>query len=174
MQYNAIPCNTMQYHAIPCNTMQYHAIPCNTMQFNAIPCYTMQYHASLKTADRAYHCPVGSIMAIFIIRSLCLFCAFEVQKPLGEKILSWWILGVNVLMAILCPPCSPSAEHHEVFSFSEMHSFCRLLKISLIQSPALLLTRRALWAPSSRDVAFVNNFPRLFLVIPAFTALPIS
>ena len=111
---------------------------------------------------------------LFIIRSLCLFCAFEVQKPLVEKILSWWILGVNVLMAILCPPCSASAEHHEVFSFSEMHSFCRLLKISLIQSPALLLTRRALWAPSSRDVAFVNNFPRLFLVIPAFTALPIS
>ena len=26
----------------------------------------MQYHASLITADGAYHCPVGSIMAIFI------------------------------------------------------------------------------------------------------------
>merc|ERR1712004_886301 len=26
---------------------------------------TMQYHASLITADGAYHCPVGSIMAIF-------------------------------------------------------------------------------------------------------------
>merc|ERR1711978_297651 len=25
----------------------------------------MQYHASLITADGAYHCPVGSIMAIF-------------------------------------------------------------------------------------------------------------
>ena len=35
------------------------------MQYNAIPCYTMQYHASLITADGAYHCPVGSIMAIF-------------------------------------------------------------------------------------------------------------
>merc|ERR1711973_286042 len=85
MQYNAIPCNTMQYHAIPCNTMQYHAIPCNTMQYNAmtcytmqyhvipcntmqyhaIPCNTMQYHGTLITADGAYHCPVGSIMAIF-------------------------------------------------------------------------------------------------------------
>merc|ERR1711978_446102 len=53
---NAIPCDTMQYHAIQCNTMQYHAIPCNTMQ----------YHGTLITADRAYHCPVGSIMAIFI------------------------------------------------------------------------------------------------------------
>merc|ERR1712117_460119 len=65
MQYHAIPCNIMQYHAIPCNTMQYHAIPCNTMQNNAIPCNTMQYHASLINADGAYHCPVGSIMAIF-------------------------------------------------------------------------------------------------------------
>ena len=27
----------------------------------------MQYHALLMTADGAYHCPVGSIMAIFII-----------------------------------------------------------------------------------------------------------
>ena len=67
MQYHAIPCNTMQYHAIPCNTMQYHAIPCNTMQYYAIPCNTMQYPASLITADGAYHCPVGSIMAIFIV-----------------------------------------------------------------------------------------------------------
>ena len=55
----------MQNHAIPCNTMQYHAIPWNTMQYNAIPCNTMQYHGTLITADGAYHCPVGSIMAIF-------------------------------------------------------------------------------------------------------------
>ena len=26
----------------------------------------MHYHASLITADGAYHCPVGSIMAIFL------------------------------------------------------------------------------------------------------------
>merc|ERR1711928_312567 len=72
MQNIAIPCNTMQYHAIPCNTMQYHAIPCNTMQYNAIPCNTMQYLASLITADGAYHCPVGSIMAIFELQiQLC-------------------------------------------------------------------------------------------------------
>merc|ERR1719270_1326320 len=45
--------------------MQYHAIPCNTMLYHAIPCNTMQYHGSLITADGAYHCPVGSIMAIF-------------------------------------------------------------------------------------------------------------
>ena len=50
----------MQYHAIPCNTS-------NTMQYSAIQCNTMQYHASLITADGAYHCPVGSIMAIFMI-----------------------------------------------------------------------------------------------------------
>ena len=51
----------MHYHAIPCITMQYHAILCNTLQYIAIPCNTMQYHASLITADGAYHCPVGSI-----------------------------------------------------------------------------------------------------------------
>merc|ERR1711952_216036 len=45
--------------------MQYHAISCNTMQYHAIPCNTMQYHGTLITADGAYHCPVGSIMAIF-------------------------------------------------------------------------------------------------------------
>merc|ERR1711873_25048 len=65
MQYHAIPCNTMQYHAIQCNTMQYHAISCNTMQYHAIQCKTMQYPALLITADGAYHCPVGSIVAIF-------------------------------------------------------------------------------------------------------------
>ena len=66
MQLHAKPCNSMQHNAISCNTMQYHAIPCNTMQYNAIPGNTMQYHASLITADGAYLCPVGSIMAIFI------------------------------------------------------------------------------------------------------------
>ena len=35
-----------------------------------MPCNTMQYHASLITADGAYHCPVGSIMAIFKYRVL--------------------------------------------------------------------------------------------------------
>merc|ERR1711940_341059 len=65
VQYHAIPCNTMQYHAIPCNTMQYNVILCNAMQYHAIPCNTMQYHASLITSGGAYHCPVGSIMAIF-------------------------------------------------------------------------------------------------------------
>ena len=35
------------------------------MQYHAIPCNTLQYHASLITADGAYYCPVGSIMAIF-------------------------------------------------------------------------------------------------------------
>merc|ERR1712012_1184956 len=65
MQNHAKPCNTMQYLAIPCNTMQYHAIQCNAMQYNAMTCYTMQYHGTLITADGAYHCPVGSIMAIF-------------------------------------------------------------------------------------------------------------
>ena len=35
------------------------------MQYHAILCNTMQYHASLITADGAYHCPMGSIMAIF-------------------------------------------------------------------------------------------------------------
>ena len=47
--------------------MQYHAIPCKTMQYYAIQCNSMQYHASFITADGAYHCPVGSIMAIFDI-----------------------------------------------------------------------------------------------------------
>ena len=55
----------MQYHAIPCNNMHYPTIPCNTVQYYAIPCNTMQYHVSSITADGAYHCPVGSIMAIF-------------------------------------------------------------------------------------------------------------
>merc|ERR1712133_79131 len=77
VQDSATPCNTMQYHAIPfnkmqlpailCNTMQYHAVPCYTVQNNAIPCNTMQYHGTLITADGAYHCPVGSIMAILLL-----------------------------------------------------------------------------------------------------------
>ena len=37
--------------------MRHHVI----RQYHAIPCNTMQYHASLITADGAYHCPAGSI-----------------------------------------------------------------------------------------------------------------
>ena len=84
MQYHAIRCNTMQYHAIPCNTMPYHAIPCNTMQYNAMPCYTMQYHSSLITADGAYHCPVGSIMAIFFIFKQPPVESYHLQKELCQ------------------------------------------------------------------------------------------
>ena len=118
MQYNAIPCNTMQYHAIPCNTMQYHAIPCITMQYYAIqcntmhypakPCNTMHYHASLITADGAYHCPVGSIWPFFI-NSFCninshaverctefdkrnALCAGMLLNGLGCFLLNFWFL----------------------------------------------------------------------------------
>ena len=35
------------------------------MQYHAILCNTMQYHASLITADGAYHCPVGSTWPFF-------------------------------------------------------------------------------------------------------------
>ena len=49
------------------------------MQYNAIPCNTMHYHASSITADEGYHCPVGSIMAIFKLILLdhfnCQFCS---------------------------------------------------------------------------------------------------
>ena len=40
------------------------------MQYYAIQCNTLQYHASLINADGAYHCPVGSIMAIFKVGAL--------------------------------------------------------------------------------------------------------
>ena len=49
--------------------MQYNAIPCNTIQYNPIPWNSMQYHASLLTADVAYHCPVGSIWLFLIYLS---------------------------------------------------------------------------------------------------------
>ena len=39
----------------------------------------MQHHASLITADGAYHCPVGSIMAIFNVKILGIAC-FDVLK----------------------------------------------------------------------------------------------
>ena len=51
-----------------------------------MPCYTMQYHASLVTADGAYHCPVGSIMAIFYLR-------FTIKSK------------QNALPSTLCPCC---------------------------------------------------------------------
>ena len=47
------------------------------MQSYAIQSNTMQYLASLVTADGAYHCPVGSIIAIFYGQILNL-----VQYPL--------------------------------------------------------------------------------------------
>ena len=54
-------CNIVHDGSRECKIMQFHAIPCNTMQYSAIPWNTMQYHASLISADGAYHCPVGSI-----------------------------------------------------------------------------------------------------------------
>ena len=38
----------------------------------------MQYHASLITADGAYHCPVGSIMAIFSIENAQFWPVFAI------------------------------------------------------------------------------------------------
>merc|ERR1712038_742119 len=58
-------CKMVQDGARLCKMVQDSAIPCNTMQYHAIPCNTMQFHISFITADGAYHCPVGSIMAIF-------------------------------------------------------------------------------------------------------------
>ena len=50
----------------------------------------MQYHASLITADGAYHCPVGSIMAIFkrgILTRRCVFPSemYFAKKSVGER-----------------------------------------------------------------------------------------
>ena len=47
----------------------------------------MQYHASLITADGAYHCPVGSIMAIFITKAeiiITITITFRLASSLGE------------------------------------------------------------------------------------------
>ena len=49
------------------------------MQYHAIPCNTMQYHGTLLTADGAYHCPVGSIMAIFIFNFDYWSCCHELR-----------------------------------------------------------------------------------------------
>ena len=76
MQYHAIPCNTMQYHAIPCNTMQYYAIQFNTMQYHAIPC--------IINNCGAYHCPVGSIMAIFPTTGAPVFTHKKTTKVVHE------------------------------------------------------------------------------------------
>ena len=86
MQHHAKPCHTMQYHAISYKTMQYHAIQCNTMQYHAIQCNTMQYHAilcMLITADGAYHCPLGSIMAIFRIKHSKVWAEMEEASDPG-------------------------------------------------------------------------------------------
>ena len=50
------------------------------MQYPAIPCNNMQYHASLITADGAYHCPVGSIMAILFIKTAITFASQKKMK----------------------------------------------------------------------------------------------
>ena len=94
----------MQYHAIPCNTIQYHAIPCNAMQF----------HASLITADRAYHCPVGSIRQFLLTWTagitfyLCVQRNIWPRASLNHCSFSLWIinsknivpLNIRILLAI--------------------------------------------------------------------------
>ena len=53
------------------------------MQYHAIPCNTRQYHASLITADGAYHCPVGSI------RPFLNCCTITCLDPESEDIFSY-------------------------------------------------------------------------------------
>ena len=62
------------------------------MQYHAIPCNTMQYHGTLITADGAYHCPVGSIMAIFFLSIIEIYLSnihhqeLNTNKSINRKI----------------------------------------------------------------------------------------
>ena len=143
MQYHAIPYNTMQYHALSCNTLQYHAIPCNTMQYHAIPSNTMQYHACLITADGAYHCPVGSIMAIFLavwfqLLIWIFLCSCDTMQPwscavifAADKVALWWnggaiqahcsVLGCNHIHLLVLMNASQSTASKHTSTHREIH-----------------------------------------------------
>ena len=71
---------------------------CKMVQNNAIPCYTMQYHASLITADGAYHCPVGSIWLFFIFNC----SSFFILVYLGPLEFAWKPSDSCVLCFLFC------------------------------------------------------------------------
>ena len=61
----------------------------------------MQHHASLVTADGAYHCPVGSIMAIFRNESV-LECV-SVSVFVRGGVSNLWRLGLSAHVGMAAP-----------------------------------------------------------------------
>ena len=61
----------------------------------------MHYHATLVTADGAYHCPMGSIMAIFVFFILLCVLLFFVFVFVIGFLDSWWHAILMLLHDIL-------------------------------------------------------------------------
>ena len=70
------------------------------MQYHAIPCNTMQYHGTLITADGAYHCPVGSIMAIFDSCDIVKATSASSAQPLSPSSFPASVVARKILQAL--------------------------------------------------------------------------
>ena len=86
------------------------------MQYHAIPCNTMQYHASLITADEAYHCPVGSIRPFLKGEDARDFLKVQIKGPPSLAI-DWFCNYVPMNPFYVSPPCSAWA----CFLFPSLH-----------------------------------------------------
>ena len=79
------------------------------MQYHAIPCNAMQYHASLITADGAYHCPVGSIRPFFWqygheCKAFTMFNWLNTVKTLS--VMYFLLMMINVIVKVQDIYCS--------------------------------------------------------------------
>ena len=120
----------------------------------------MQYHASLITADGAYHCPVGSIMAIFNFKTLEWDGKLHIPQcspPLFGVALGlqcwWWGPSCG------CYTGPPPTTSKKCYSTEVLISFLHcaqvprdVVKARLVQHQLLLL--HLLWKP---DAARVHN-----------------
>ena len=94
--------HTLAYYGILWHNMvRRDATWCNTVQDGAIPCKTMQYHALLITADGAYHCPVGSKMAVFYLYHKFKIDIHQQLRPLTANYLAMF----KVTSTTICTGC---------------------------------------------------------------------
>ena len=94
----------------------------------------MQYHASLITADGAYHCLVGSIMAIFIIAVIIIIIIIIVHlsphdHPGGNySIIIIIIVIIAIVLIIIIPIVHLPSHDHPGGNYNMAAAFPRSLR----------------------------------------------
>ena len=107
----------------------------------------MQYHASLITADGAYHCPVGSIMTIFLF------------EPKTDDSINYFILRLWEILV--------QTEADDGWSIRSKLKFISYWKV--IKSHQIFLYQQSLF---SLKLLRLGKFNKSFPIVTSSTFLP--